>query len=124
MFIIFAASFIFINLDWKEERFTQTHKMTQKQEPDVNDEIAQSLAKLIEIVPNLRDINDRERIERIVLTTSQPFQLLTNRIEERPQLALNFNNKIMRDQTVAISDLEIIQHAIDYIRELKHLADA
>lgn len=72
------------------------------------------LIKFISLVPNLKQIDQEEKIDKI-LYSSQNSANLMQQIEDLQNLDLNSSK--------TISDLQILQSVLDYIVDLKSKVD-
>lgn len=84
---------------------------------EANPQLENYLAKLIELVPDLKEIDREEKIKRILHSTSQTDAAATisQQLEGFQNLDLN--------SAKTISDLQILQSVLDYIRDLQSKID-
>ena len=97
---------------------TSTTTTTATPTPDeANPQLENYLAKLIELVPDLKEIDREEKIKRILHSTSQTDAAATisQQLEGFQNLDLN--------SAKTISDLQILQSVLDYIRDLQSKID-
>lgn len=74
------------------------------------------LAQLIELVPDLKEIDREEKVRRILFSSNSPDESDANTSTS----ALDgFENLDLNNAAKSISDLQILQSVLDYIRDLK-----
>lgn len=77
---------------------------------DEVDQLNEYLVKFISLVPNLKQIDQEEKIDRILYSSDNSANLM-QQIEDLQNLDLNTSK--------TISDLQILQSVLDYIVDLK-----
>lgn len=104
------------------EQQQQQQTSSNLDESCVTPQLEKYLAKLIELVPDLKEIDREEKIRRILFSTATTTTTSANEsLDDGFQnLDLNAVNNVANGK---ISDLQILQSVLDYIRDLQSKVD-